>query len=677
MKGSIALILLSAGICAPSFLYCSFSCHNKNSALVIKDSASFLIDNNIENFSGTIEKESNGSISGSNIHFDDGIFRDGNRSLNTTTTIDGNGSVTMAGNHELFYSSGISLNSINVSSFNNKIVGQISLSNPITLFDPSTTLTLAISGNLNQNIALESGKIILEDDLRISDDYKISGSGKVDLGNKSVAFGQKELTFSEEVSWQNDGTIIFSGNVNLSNQWIFFNDVSLEGNGNTLDLSSNGSLVLRNGATLRINNVNIKGLSEIEGALIFGNDTSKIVSSNSTFNLSGNVTTTSGGIYVNGPTTVVTGSYSWTFENGGTMTVDRQTLWYDTLGSCNCNNISPSINDNINMVLINNGRISQVQGSTSITSTGDMSFSQHTFPSPASPMNLEKSPEDPPGQKTITVDGNGYSMFFNNFPGTLLVVGDNVDAVFTNVIFKDFLPSHVQLGSGSSLIFGTGTTLQIGGSEDLSQTWSFDGTTVLDCQNRELTLNANHAISALPGATLTIRNASISSLGGSGASSKNNLHCCDSASKIILDNVNLTMESDFSFTVGNIDIEREGSIKGRGKNFAYTSSNNLTIKTDATLFLDFGVTFSYDSDSAANDKIVFESTTSNLHLKGCTLHSTHTGVKFATGHLIVDDKVRFEPEASSNNEAMVFDSGLNFDVLATGIADIAGLVVYE
>ncbi|MBT4594557.1 hypothetical protein HOD08_01625, partial [bacterium] len=194
---------------------------------------------------------------------------------------------------------------------------------------------------------------------------------------------------------------------------------------------------------------------------------------------------------------------------------------------------------------------------------------------------------------------------------------------------------------------------------------------------RELTLSDAEAIVVGHGKTLTIQDVRLDKLGGTSSAYPNNIRCLGSDSKVIFRNVEAVLESSFSFTVGAIDVEHDFSIDGFGKTFAYSSASNLTVKSRSMLMLDRGVTFSYDSSSAANDKLVFEDSSSTLKMFGSTLYSTHTGVSLSTGRLEVNDLCIFESEADNSAEAMIINTDLDVRVRAGAALDMRGMIVYE
>jgi hypothetical protein len=206
---------------------------------------------------------------------------------------------------------------------------------------------------------------------------------------------------------------------------------------------------------------------------------------------------------------------------------------------------------------------------------------------------------------------------------------------------------------------------------NLNSQFTFQNTCTVDGDKNLMDLRGGGTIFIASGATVTFSNLSIIGLKDS------NLVCMDTTSKVFFDGSTLLLSGTYTFAQGSIDIVHENAISGTGL-FAYTSAQNLNINTKSSLLLDKGVTFSYDSSAASKDKLVFEDVSSTLILRGCTLHSTHTGLKLDGGILEVEDRVIFENEASVAAEAMEFGSNLTVNVRAGATLDLTrGLINYQ
>ena len=72
-----------------------------------------------------------------------------------------------------------------------------------------------------------------------------------------------------------------------------------------------------------------------------------------------------------------------------------------------------------------------------------------------------------------------------------------------------------------------------------------------------------------------------------------NICCKDNNGTITFQNVNLYLEDDYTFSIGQFAILDQTTILGSSK-FIYQSEQESTVLSRSTLTLDLGITFSYD-----------------------------------------------------------------------------------
>jgi hypothetical protein len=286
----------------------------------------------------------------------------------------------------------------------------------------------------------------------------------------------------------------------------------------------------------------------------------------------------------------------------------------------------------------------------------------------------------------LTIDGDKHEMSFASGDENVISIGSN-SLTLQNIKLKNFFPKALSVTTGS-ISFGDGTIIDISDNVSLpstNYTMSLNGDVKMFCHGNEVDISQmEHAMDVQAGSTLSIYNARISGLGGtSGTANPNNLKCVGPDSTLTLSNCELVMENDFSFTEGYMNVYQDVAIRGPETTpgtqlvFAYKSPQDTTIRSLGRLKIDRNVTFSYDSDAASKNKIVMEDSTSTLHLNGCTLYSTHTGLQLTGGRLIVEDKVTVQNEAATLDEAMVLKDPLEVDVLSGGVFDLVGLLDYQ
>jgi hypothetical protein len=310
-----------------------------------------------------------------------------------------------------------------------------------------------------------------------------------------------------------------------------------------------------------------------------------------------------------------------------------------------------------------------------VSFSGDDSFTYNYFLHSQHKMNITGD---------TTLDGHGCFVHFSRRDDdtNLLSIDNGVTLTLEQVVLKDFEPRRFNTNSTGSIIFGDGTIIEITENTeiDTEYTMSFDGRVRINCYGCEFDVSAMpYALDVLPGATLEMCNAYIKGLGditGDG-SCINNIKCIGSDSTITFSNCELALAGNYSFTEGHMNFYRDVLITGTNR-FAYTSPQCAVVKSKSKLHIDNNVTFSYDSNSQDKTKLTLEDETSALHLSGCVLYVTATGLQIDTGRLIIENKVTVNSEASIPAEAIIFKDSLEIDVLSGGVIDLVnGIIDYE
>jgi hypothetical protein len=199
---------------------------------------------------------------------------------------------------------------------------------------------------------------------------------------------------------------------------------------------------------------------------------------------------------------------------------------------------------------------------------------------------------------------------------------------------------------------------------ELNSALTFQSTCTINGDGNQIDLRGGGVIYIDESANVTFQNISILGL------NDHNVRCIADDSFLFLDNSSLILSGTYTFTKGNIDVTQESAITGTGL-FAYQSTQEFTIHSQSKLLIDYDTTFSYDSLAASKDKLVMKDATATLHLRGCTLYSTHTGLELTTGKVLVEDHVICQNEASNIAEAMVFKEPLEVHTLSGGILDLS------
>jgi hypothetical protein len=242
------------------------------------------------------------------------------------------------GNDDYFYTlEGNAGVPVNFDSGTSNLGGPGSINANLELRNSGVTAKPALVSNLANNIILNGGKLILNNDLKFVSDKKITGSGTVSLNTHKLAFGTESLNFTDNIYWEASSGMDLNARTTLSSTWTFNGECYLNGNGNVLDLSPGGQLVVDFSSTLHLIDIALKGMGNNQ--ILMMNDNSHLRMSNVYIELTENITTTVGGIYIEGPTTWGLKHYDWTLDNDASMTVDGVTLWKDPLDIINYGNI--------------------------------------------------------------------------------------------------------------------------------------------------------------------------------------------------------------------------------------------------------------------------------------------------------------------------------------------------
>ncbi|MFH1643667.1 MAG: hypothetical protein ABIA74_00630 [bacterium] len=265
-----AIIFLLTQITSFKLIYSDINSKSNSSKITLNTGTTLSIKNEISNYTGTIEKEENSTITGSNINFNEGSLKESGNKINITGALEQTGKILLNGNKSLRSKEGKVYQQIEVSAQNNKIEGNILTENDILILDENASVTLAITNKLPVNIQLGNGTIYLLEDLNFLDGKKIIGSTKSasegiiePIGGVSIILNAEELEWEKDIHFGRRTTLVFNSNVKLSASWTFggrSNHV-IEGNNNILFLEDLGQINIDSNSQLFIRNLTINGLS--------------------------------------------------------------------------------------------------------------------------------------------------------------------------------------------------------------------------------------------------------------------------------------------------------------------------------------------------------------------------------------------------------------------------------
>ncbi|MFH1462067.1 MAG: hypothetical protein ABIF12_03920, partial [bacterium] len=286
------------------------------------------------------------------------------------------------------------------------------------------------------------------------------------------------------------------------------------------------------------------------------------------------------------------------------------------------------------------------------------------------------------GGAPVTLDGSGrYVHFARDAVNELLIVDDNTTLILENIVLKDFLPRYVDLGTNSDIIFGDGTTIEIGEDFEFSvaglSTLKFEGNVILNGYGHQLKIcPVDNAIQVAAGANLIIENTRLEGL------RDYNVRCLGPNAGITYKNDILVLCNDYTFSDGTIEFYQDVTIKGKDHAFIYKSPELSEIKSDATLLVDRDVEFRYDAGNSDRNEtsktaFVLEDDSSVWYLNGCSLTTTRTGLKIEQGTVVINDKVQIVSGAIYDPEALEIMNAVDVRVLGGATVDVYGIINLE
>lgn len=658
----------------------------------------------------SLRDETSGSVTGNDITFVDGVLHINSDKMSTAMTgkytATTSESIELSGNDTLDMQAGTISVPINVSGTNNLIEGRVLLANTITLTDAATELKIAVHTQLSQNVNLTGGKLILKADLKLADGVSIVGPGTIEFEGNELKYGVGVTTYTTNLDFTGEVNINLSSDISLNSCTWNFPETGgfsiINGNGNSIDLTSSGILNIGENHTLFLNNVTIKGLGDGvgEGKIIYFDDDSILAFRDSTIEIINDYTVSEGQFFAQGANSIIKArAFDITFSGGALLTVDGVALIWDRM-SFN-NDSSPIIPDApANQSLINDGYIRSIDSilQPQIILDDSFSLSGNIYITTASNFIFDNA--TPLTPKVTNFDGNGnFIQFSKNTATANLIVEDNITLTMSNVVLKDFNPDSVVLGTASTINFGDGVLIELCQDTDLTSPLSLVGNVTINGQGFRLSLSHDDSlVISVNNKTLTLINMSLHGLGGASTGSGiGRLRMDHPGDKIVFQNVHAFMDESFFMPEGAMEFE--GIVKFSGKNriFNYTSPAQSVVAAESLLYFDTGVTFSYAPDStilvdpASRNRLMLSDTTSAICLDGATIHSTHTGIMLDTGKLIIKDHCKMRSVAGINEgpytgvshdipatgEEPVLKSSLNIRIEAGAVFDVLGTVVYE
>lgn len=204
--------------------------------------------------------------------------------------------------------------------------------------------------------------------------------------------------------------------------------------------------------------------------------------------------------------------------------------------------------------------------------------------------------------------------------------------------------------TGSLYIAGTTGGMQLNANMNLSSTLTFSGNVSIDGRYHQITLAPTAQIVVEQGSTLTLRNLTLDALSGA------KLCCANNQSKIILENVLCRLDGQYTFTIGSIDIREQNDFTGTST-FTYLSPSSMTIKSASQATIENICLSMGRASTGGNEPVVFESTSSILHLKSCGLDILNNGWRALSGSVFCENDLMVTLHSTDTSNGFMLGDG--------------------
>lgn len=457
-------------LCISLSLQAGIEFSDQSSTVRVKSGAGLNIGAGGQTVTGTIKHDSGGIINGTVLTFSDGIIDQDGKTAIFTGAYDGDAdpgpAFALQGSSTLDAGRNFSVNALSVSGASNTISGTPVFANPIIL-GSSVDLTCGITDVLNKNIVVDDGTVSLTANLFCANDVAIKGTGSVALdGYRYVLAPHYSSALTGTIAFNNALNIELQGRTPCNADYTFSGTSSINGKGQTLDLTSGGTITIAADSTLTLRDILLYGVSNSN--IIFESATSKLEVDQASLQLTENITTTTGIVYVAGDSTFVLSNKDWTFSDDGNLTVDGAILSLNVAnnggdaesgtikaplpvyeeGGRLTENITSNTSGN-NMSLINGGVITEGAGlgGGSGAGVGPVALTNSNILSPA---DIIEVAED------TVLDGSGSRTIFSRVATPQLVVNAGVTYTIKNVELSNLVNTSIELKEGAKLRVGEG-----------------------------------------------------------------------------------------------------------------------------------------------------------------------------------------------------------------------------
>jgi hypothetical protein len=237
--------------------------------------------------------------------------------------------IYLSGNNFVDFTQGTNPIPMLISGINNTMTGNGSINTPIIFADSAATLTYGLLGDVSEDMSLNGGTLILSRNLVLNDAATISGSGTINLGFNNIHFSAQESSWTGTLKWNGEqSTMFLNGTLDLSGTWTITGSCIIQGQGNTLDFSQGGKIIVDTDSHLTIRNVRLAG---VHGNVIDGIDaTAQVVLDNVTWVQNDHAAFTQGSLLFRNTVHMVGPDTVFAYQSNQTSTLEPlSTLYLD------------------------------------------------------------------------------------------------------------------------------------------------------------------------------------------------------------------------------------------------------------------------------------------------------------------------------------------------------------
>ncbi len=241
----------------------SLNLRDSSSVFKISSCSNLILDKTMNSITGKIIKDSGAQISGEDMEFEDGSFQDSGSKININGKLNFGQTqkILLDGGKTFLGKRGEVFQDISISGIDNLIEGVLFIKSDIELQDKESNVFFDIRNRLDADIKLNSGFLVLYEDLYFLDNKRIFGPGRVALNGHKLSFGSKDLTWNEPILFENASDIDINSNMYIEDTWSFSGDSVLIGNSNIFCVSSDDGIVVRPNTNLLIRDTVLYGIS--------------------------------------------------------------------------------------------------------------------------------------------------------------------------------------------------------------------------------------------------------------------------------------------------------------------------------------------------------------------------------------------------------------------------------